>query len=38
MKKILFLALTGLAVFAAWRKYESDHAEQDLWSEATDAI
>ena len=35
MKKLVVLALAGAAGFLAWRKVQSDQAEQDLWTEAT---
>ena len=35
MKKLLFLALAGLGIFAIWRKVQADRAELDLWTEAT---
>ena len=38
MKKVLALALLAAAGFAAWRKVESDKAEQALWAEVTDPV
>ncbi len=38
MKKLLLLALVGLAGFAVWRKVEADRAEQALWAEVTDPV
>jgi hypothetical protein len=35
VKKLLLLALTGLGIFAVWRKVQADRAELDLWTEAT---
>ncbi len=37
MKKLIVLAALGLGAFAVWRKVQSDHAELDLWTEATAA-
>ena len=38
MKKLVVLALLGLAGFAVWRKVEADRAEQALWAEVTDPV
>jgi hypothetical protein len=38
VKKLLVLALLGLAGFAVWRKVEADRAEQALWAEVTDPV
>lgn len=38
MKKLMLLALVGLAGFAVWRKVEADRAEQALWAEVTDPV
>jgi hypothetical protein len=38
VKKLFVLVLLAAAGFAAWRKVESDRAEQALWAEATDAV
>lgn len=38
MKKLLLLALVGLAGFAVWRKVEADRTEQALWAEVTDPV
>ena len=35
MKKLVVLALAGAAGFLAWKKFQGDQAEQDLWTEAT---
>jgi hypothetical protein len=37
VKKLFLVVLLGLAVFAVWRKVQSDRAELDLWTEATAA-
>ncbi len=38
MKKITALLLAALGGLLAYRKVQSDRAEQDLWAEATDPI
>jgi hypothetical protein len=35
VKKLLLLALVGVGALAVWRKFQSDRAELDLWTEAT---
>jgi hypothetical protein len=35
VKKYLLVALVGVGAFALWRKVQADHAELDLWTEAT---
>ena len=35
MKKLLVLVVGAAAGFLAWKKVQGDHAEQDLWTEAT---
>jgi hypothetical protein len=37
MKKLLLLALAGVAGYLAYKK-QSETATQDLWSEATDSV
>ncbi len=36
-KKVLF-ALLAIAGYLGYRRYQSGHAEQDLWAEATDPV
>jgi predicted negative regulator of RcsB-dependent stress response len=38
VKKLFVLVLLAVAGFAAWRKVESDRAEQALWAEVTDPV
>jgi uncharacterized protein YbcC (UPF0753/DUF2309 family) len=38
MKKLLLLALAGIAGYIAYTKQQKQHATQDLWSEATDSV
>ncbi|MGH3366055.1 MAG: DLW-39 family protein [Nocardioidaceae bacterium] len=38
MKKLLLLALAGVAGYLALNKIKSQQATQDLWSEATDGV
>ena len=38
VKKLFVLVLLAAAGFAAWRKVESDRAEQALWAEVTDPV
>jgi hypothetical protein len=35
MKKLLVLAVAAAGGFAAFRRFQADRAEQDLWTEAT---
>lgn len=35
MKKIIILALAAAGGYAAYRRIQSERAEQDLWTEAT---
>jgi hypothetical protein len=35
VKKLLLVGLIGASAFALWRKVQADHAELDLWTEAT---
>jgi hypothetical protein len=37
-KKILLLALAVVGGLVAYRQVQSDRAEQDLWTEATDPV
>jgi hypothetical protein len=37
VKKLLIVALLALGGFAVWRKVQAQHADLDLWSEATAA-
>ena len=38
MKKLLAVAIIVVGGFAAWRKVQSDRAEQALWAEVTDPV
>ncbi|WP_405584184.1 DLW-39 family protein [Streptomyces sp. NBC_01190] len=38
MKKILLVALAAVAGLFVYRQIQADRAEQDLWTEATDAV
>lgn len=38
MKKLLLLALAGIAGYVAFTKQKHQKATQDLWSEATDSV
>ncbi len=38
MKKLLALAFVAAAGLVAWRKVQSDRAEQALWAEVTDPV
>ena len=38
MKKLIVLVLLAAAGAAAWRKVQSDRAEQALWAEVTDPV
>jgi hypothetical protein len=38
MKKLLLLALAGVAGYLAFNKQKHQQATQDLWSEATDSV
>jgi len=35
VKKLVLLLIIAAAGFAVWKKIQSDQAEQDLWTEAT---
>lgn len=37
-KAVLLGALAAIGGFLAFRKVQSDRAEQDLWTEATDPV
>lgn len=37
-KKLLLLALAVIGGLFAYRQVQSDRAEQDLWTEATDPV
>ncbi|REF36500.1 DLW-39 family protein [Thermasporomyces composti] len=37
-KKVLLVALAVLGGWLAYRRFMSDRAERDLWTEATDPI
>ncbi len=38
MKKLLALVLVAAGGLVAWRKVQSDRAEQALWAEVTDPV
>ena len=38
MKKFLLIALAAVAGLFVYRQIQADRAEQDLWTEATDAV
>ena len=38
VKKLLVLVLVAAAGAVAWRKVQSDRAEQALWAEVTDPV
>ncbi len=38
MKKLLVLVLVATGGLFAWRKVQSDRAEQALWAEVTDPV
>jgi hypothetical protein len=38
MKKVLILAIIGVAVFVGVKKARSGRADADLWAEATDSV
>jgi predicted negative regulator of RcsB-dependent stress response len=38
VKKLIVLVLLAAAGAAAWRKVQSDRAEQALWAEVTDPV
>ncbi len=38
MKKLLALAVIAVGGLVAWRKVQSDRAEQALWAEVTDPV
>jgi hypothetical protein len=38
VKKLLVLVVLAAAGAAAWRKVQSDRAEQALWAEVTDPV
>ncbi len=38
MKKLLALVLVAAGGLFAWRKVQSDRAEQALWAEVTDPV
>ena len=38
MKKLILVALASAAGVLVYRQIQADRAEQDLWTEATDAV
>jgi hypothetical protein len=38
MKKLILVALAAVAGLLVYRQIQADRAEQDLWTEATDAV
>lgn len=38
MKKLLLVALAAVGGLLVYRQIQADRAEQDLWTEATDAV
>ena len=38
MKKIIFLALAGVAAVVAKKKFDQGNAEKAVWSSATDSV
>jgi len=38
VKKLLLVALAALGGYFVYRQVQADRAEQDLWTEATDAV
>ncbi len=38
MKKLLVLLLAAVGGFLVYRQVQSNRAEQDLWTEATDTV
>lgn len=38
LKKLLLVALAAVGGFLVYRQFQSDRAEQDLWTEATDPV
>jgi len=38
MKKLLAVAVAAVGVVWAYKRSQADHAEADLWAEATDSV
>jgi hypothetical protein len=38
MKKLLVVGIVAVGGFLVYRQVRADRAEQDLWTEATDAV
>jgi hypothetical protein len=38
VKKLLLVVLAALGGYFVYRQVQADRAEQDLWTEATDAV